>query len=118
MNREQIPILALRWAVGLVVLGQALHLAMSPATAAHFVQSGLPRWIRPVLGWVEALAAILFLVPAAKQVGGYTLLLTFAAAMTLHFHLGDYQVGALIVYAVAVIVCMADGRRQFGDRAA
>ncbi|HJS99724.1 MAG TPA: DoxX family protein [Terriglobales bacterium] len=118
MSKQSIPIVTLRWALGLVVLGEALHFALSPATAAHFAQTGVPPWIRPVLGWVEAVAAILFLVSAAKQAGGYTLLLSFAAAMTLHFHLKDYGVGALIVYAVAVIVCMANGRRQFGDRAA
>ena len=77
MNHQQFPIVALRWAVGLVVLVEALHFALSPATAAHF-QAGLPLWIR-LLGWVEALAALLFLVPAAKRVSGYTLLLTFAA---------------------------------------
>lgn len=117
MNSEPAPIVALRWAVGLVVLVEALHFALSPATAAHFSHTGLPQGIRPALGWVEAVAAMLFLVPAAKRVGGYTLLLTFTAAVALHLHLGDYGVGALIVYAAAVIVCITDRGRQFGDKA-
>lgn len=118
MSRQPTPIIALRWAVGLVVLVEALHFAVSPAAGAQFARTGLPLWMGPALAWVEAVAAILFLVPAARPVGGYTLLLTFVAAVTLHFHLGNYRVGALIVYAAAVIVCMTDGGKQFGDRTA
>jgi DoxX-like family len=118
MNREPTSIMALRWTVALVVLAEALHFALSPATAAHFARTGLPLWIRPALAWPEAAAAILFLLPAARRMGAYTLLLIFAAAVTLHFRLGDYGVGALIVYAAAVIVCMADRGSQFGDKTA
>ena len=70
------------------------------------------------LGWLEAVAAILFLIPATGRAGGYGLLLTFAAAVRLHIHLGDYGVGALIVYAAAVIVCMADCGSQMGHKTA
>lgn len=87
MNRP-IAIITLRWAVGLVVLVEALHFVLSPATAAHFARTGLLFWMRPVLGWVEPLAAILFLVPATRFAGASALLLTFAAAVTLHFHFG------------------------------
>jgi uncharacterized membrane protein YphA (DoxX/SURF4 family) len=95
MSHQPVPIIALRWAVGLVVLVEALHFALSPATAAHFARSGLPLWIRPALGWVEAAAAILFLLPAAARVGGCGLLLTFAAAVAMHVHLGHYGIGAI-----------------------
>ncbi len=118
MSHQPFPIIALRWVVGLVVLVEALHFALSPATAAHFARTGLPLWIRPALGWLEAAAAILFLIPATGRVGGYTLLLTFSAAVALHIHLGDFGVGTLIVYAAAVIACIADYERKLGNNAA
>lgn len=118
MSRQRIPIVTLRWALGLVVLVEALRFAVSPAMAAHFARTGLPLWIRPMLGWGEAVAALLFLVPVTRFVGGYALLLTFGAAVALHIHLGDYGVGSLIVYATAVIVCIADRGSQMGHKTA
>lgn len=41
MNREPTPLIALRWTVGVVVLVEALHFALSPATAAHFASTGV-----------------------------------------------------------------------------
>jgi uncharacterized membrane protein YphA (DoxX/SURF4 family) len=117
MRRHITPTLALQWAVGPVVLIEALHFALSPATAAHFARSGLPLWIRPALGWVEAAAAILFLLPAAARVGGCGLLLTFAAAVAIHVHLGEYGIGALIVYTAAVVVCITDRPGKIADKA-
>lgn len=118
MSQQPIPIVTLRWVVGLVVLVEALHFALSPATAAHFARTGLPLWIRPVLGWVEAAAGLLFLVPATRFMGGYALLLTFAAAVALHFRLRDYGVGALVVSAAAVIACITDHETKLGNKAA
>ena len=117
MRRHITPTLALRWAVGVVVLIEALHFALSPAAAAHFGRTGLAPWIRPALGWVEAAAALLFLAPAAARVGGCGLLLTFAAAVAVHVHLGDYGIGALIVYTAAVVVCITDRPEKFADKA-
>lgn len=118
MNRQTTSISALRWVVGLVVLVEAVHFTLSSATVSHLSRAGIPLWIRPVLGWGEALAAILFLVPAAPRVGGFGLLLTLAAAVALHFHSGDYGVGALIVYSAAVIVCITDHERNVGNKTA
>jgi len=118
MSKQSIPIVTLRWALGLVVVVEALHFVLSPGAAAHFARTGLPLWIRPVLGWMEVITALLFLAPATRFVGGYALLLIFAAAVALHLRLGDYGVGALIVYATAIIVCMADRGSQFGGKTA
>ncbi len=118
MSRQRIPIVTLRWALGLVVLVEALRFAVSPAMAAHFARTGLPLWIRPMLGWLETVAAILFLIPATGRAGGSTLLLTFAAAVALHFRLRDYGVGALVVYAAAVIACITDHETKLGNKAA
>jgi len=67
----------------------------------------MPLWLRPVLAWSEAAAAILFLVRFTVVAGGYILLVIFAIAALLHLLHGEFDIGALIVYGVAVIAVMA-----------
>ncbi len=98
--KSAIPIL--RWTVGLVVLYESCRFVLSHGS----IHGGLPLIIRPVLGGAEVLAAILFLVPFTRKAGGYLLLLIFATAVTVHALHGDYEVGALLVYAAAVFATM------------
>jgi hypothetical protein len=102
----------LRWVLGLVVFWQAARFALSPSAAHEVARIGIPPWIPPVLGGSEALAALLFLVPAAAALGGYALLIIFAVAIGVHFLHGEYDVGPLLVYAMAVIVCLAHQNHQ------
>jgi hypothetical protein len=53
-----------------------------------------------------------FLVPSARSVGGYLLLSIFAIAGVLHFLHGEFNVGGLVVYGMAVIVCMTHPNRE------
>jgi DoxX-like family len=103
---KTLAISGLRWALGLVVLWESAHFALSAAGAHQFATTGLPEWIRPALGGSEAVGALLFLAPAVSLVGGYALLVIFAIAVCVHFLHGQYEVGALIVYGMAAIVCI------------
>ena len=104
MRRLAIP--GLRWALGFVVILESLRLALDATAARHFANAGMPQWLRPALAWPEIAAAILFLVPMTTMLGGYLLLAVFFAAVAVHFLHGEFQVGALVVYAMAVLVCM------------
>lgn len=106
----------LRWSLGLVVLWESCQFAFGQSASRAFAHTGLPQWIRPVLGSSEAIAAILFLVPAASLVGGYALLIIFFLAAVIHILHGWYDVGALVVYAMAVLVSMAhlDAKKRGG----
>ena len=95
-----IPVL--RWTVGLVVLYQSGRFVLSHGP----IHGGLPLWIRPVLGGPEILAAVLFLVPPTRTVGGYLLLVIFALAIVIHVLHGDYDVSVLLLYAAAVLATM------------
>jgi hypothetical protein len=76
--------------------------------AAHFLaKAGLPAWIRPVLGGAEIIAAILFLVPLTSAIDGCLLLVIFGLAALVHVLHGQYGIEGLVLYAVAVPVCMA-----------
>jgi hypothetical protein len=105
----------LRLALGLVVLWQSAHFALSAGGAHEFAKTGLPVWIRPALGGSEAVAALLFLVPAVSLVGGYALLAIFAIAICVHFLHGQYEVSALIVYGMAAIVCITQRHGETGE---
>jgi hypothetical protein len=114
--REHLSTIAvpgLRLALGIVVLLESVHFALSPAAAHHFAQTGLAPWIRPVLAWSEAAAALLFLVPITTLVGGSALLLIFAVAIAIHFQTGNFGFGGLIVYSMAVIVCITHRKNLY-----
>jgi|SRR5580658_7372616 hypothetical protein len=97
-TKFSIPVL--RWTVGLVVLLASVRFVLSDSAAHFLATAGLPAWIRPVLG------GVLFLLPFTALIGGYLLLAVFACAVLLHVLHGQYDVGSLLVYAAAVLVCM------------
>jgi DoxX-like family len=113
VNRQlqKLAIPGLRWSLGLVVLWQSVQFAFGASAMRSFAKTGLPQWIRPALGGTEILAAILFLLPAARIVGGYALLAIFLLAAMIHMLHGWYNIGALLVYGMAVLVCMTQ-RKQ------
>ncbi len=108
MNQRaaEVSMIALRWTLGLIVLWESLVFVFSPASIHHFARTGLPHWIRPALGGVEIVAALLFLLPWTEAFGGRLLLLVFAVAAVIHVLHGSFDVSALVLYAVVVIVCM------------
>jgi len=55
----------------------------------------------------EVVAAVLFLLSPTVVVGGWALLVIFAAAALLHFMHGQFEVGGLLVYGAAVFVVLA-----------
>ena len=102
-------ILALRWSVGLVAIVQSLRLYFDPAAARYFARAGLPFWVRPGLAWSEIAAGVLFLMPFTAKLGGYVLMVIFVVAALLHVLHREFDIGALVVYAAAVMVSLAYG---------
>jgi uncharacterized membrane protein YphA (DoxX/SURF4 family) len=99
----------LRWSLGLVVLWESCQFVLSAPTAHQLRGMGLPTWIAPILGGAEMVAAILFLIARLRRMGGYLLLTIFAIAASLHILHGRFDVGPLIVYSAAVLVCTSEG---------
>ena len=102
-------VLGLRWVLGVVILLESAHFALAAREAREAANVGLPHWIPPALGGSEAVAALLFLVPAIRLIGGYALLFILAIAVAVHLFHGQYNVGSLVVYGMAVRVCMNYG---------
>jgi predicted ferric reductase len=100
-------LLGLQVSLGLVIFAQAAFLAFRPAPIQAFAKTGLPDWVRIVLAWSEMLFALLFLVPRAIFVAGWGLLLVLVFAAGLHVLHGRMDVGALVIYAAAVLVIVS-----------
>ena len=100
-------VLGLQWVVGLVLIAESLRLAFEPSAARDFARAGMPPWTRPALAWTEIAAATLFLVPFTMMLGGYLLLIILFLAALLHVLHSEFDVGVLLVYAMAVLVSMA-----------
>lgn len=99
-------VLGLQWIVGLVLIVESLRFAFESSAARHFARTGMPLWMRPTLACTEIGAAILFLVPFTTLLGGYLLLMIFFLAALLHILHGEFDIGVLLVYAMAVLVTM------------
>jgi DoxX-like family len=109
MNSQARPraVVGLQWVVGVVLIAESLRLALDATTALHFARAGMPLWMRPALAWTEIAAAILFLTPFTTVLGGYLLLLVFFFAAALHVLHGEYDIGVLLVYSMAVVTSLA-----------
>jgi DoxX-like family len=104
---RSLAIPGLRWCVGLIVLWQSRRFAFEESAMRGFAHTGLPPWVRSALGGAEIVAAVLFLLPITTVLGGYALLVVFFLAAVLHVLHGWYNVSALVVYFMAVLVSRA-----------
>jgi hypothetical protein len=117
----QLSVEALRWVLGVVVLWASSQLLramiVTMQAAPEPAHVGMHAWILLTLASVEIVAAIMFLAPAVNVAGSYMLLAVFALAILFHVLQGQFDFGALLVYAMAVLVWLAHRREaQAGVR--
>jgi hypothetical protein len=102
---------ALRWVLGVVVLWASCQLlrsmivSLQAAPEPGHIWSHV--WILLSLASVEIVAAVMFLAPVVNVAGSYLLLTVFAFAILFHLLQGQFDFGALLVYAMAVVVWLA-----------
>jgi hypothetical protein len=114
-------ITSLRYVLAVVVLWASSQLLWAMIakmrTATDSAHIGPHVWILLVLASVEIVAAILFLAPVVDLAGSYLLLAVIALAILFHVLQGQFDFGALLVYAMAVMVWLAHRREtQAGVR--
>ena len=98
------------FAVFHVTLGIVVFIA-SVTTLLHALgwhRGGVQLHRLALLAGIEALAALLFLVPPTLRVGGVLLLGTFALAITVHLVSGEFP-APLFVYAAGTALVMVHG---------
>jgi hypothetical protein len=98
---------ALRLVLGAVILQLSCSFVFATRSAEAFRHAGFPNALRLALGWCEIAAAILFLIPKTMVAGGLALIGVFLFAIGLHVLHGEFDVGALLVWTVAVIAILA-----------
>jgi len=109
INSRQVTLvrafLALWWTLGVLLV------VYSVQTAWHALAQGRHGTDVHVaiVGSVEAIAGLLFLVPKTMRTGGTCLLVVFAIAFVLHGVKGEFA-SQLLLYAVAVSFVMVHGR--------
>jgi hypothetical protein len=107
LNKVAVP--GLRWATGLVVLWESSREFLHTVHAIHNHSHSLTLIsIRLILASSEIVAVMLFLVPRTRVVGSYALLIIFALAMGIHIAHGEWGILSLSVYAMAVLVSLAN----------
>ena len=94
----------LHYTLGLVVFAQSVTTAVEAAGGG----AGTGRNPLFALAAVEAVAAILFVIPRTVRIGGGLLLGVFPVAIAVHALRGDLAL-TLVVYGAAVVFVMAHG---------
>jgi hypothetical protein len=88
--------------LALVVLAQSLVTALQTGGTSHV------KLFVTVLASAEAVAAVLFIVPATLRVGAFALLAIFFFALAFHGLHGEFP-STLLVYAAGVLLVMTHG---------
>jgi len=112
MDIHKCALKGLQWSVGIVLIIESARFAFGTGAAKIITHLGLPPWVRPALGVSEIVAAVLFLIPASVLIGGWALLIIFILAAAIHLLHGQYDVGWLVIYAMAVLVIVTAPQKQ------
>src|ERR1700722_5025350 len=99
-QRMKTALTGLRWALGLVILIEAILFVM-PNAGHDFARTHMPEMVRLVLGGGGIVGAILMLVPRTAVWGGRVLMGIFVLAIVLHVLHGLFNVGDLVIYTAA-----------------
>jgi len=104
MDLHRTGLKGLNWSVGIVLIIESARFAFGAGAAKIIAHLGLPAWVRPAIGVSEIVAAVLFLIQPSMVIGGWALLVIFVLAATIHLLHGQYDVGWLVIYFMAVLV--------------
>jgi hypothetical protein len=105
----------LRWTLGIVILIASVQTVWRAYPEIHSAgHQGIHAWVALVLGSVETIGAILFLLPQTLFAGGWILLVVFAVAFAFHGLQGDFR-GDLLIYAAATYACMSNLTRRAAE---
>lgn len=106
VSKARIGLTVLRWALGIVILIEAILFVM-PSAAHEFARTHMPGFVRMVLGFGEILGCVLLLIPQTAVRGAWMLLAVFIMAILIHLLHGMYGVGNLVIYAAAAFAIAA-----------
>jgi hypothetical protein len=115
-SARDLSLISLRIALGVAVLERSCALVLDGLSRGS-ARGGLPHGLLMVLGWTEIAAAMLFLAPPTLAVGAWSLIAVFVSAAALHVAHGEFDVGGLVVWTMAVLVVLAHRRTTVQETA-
>lgn len=98
--KAKIGLTVLQWALGVVILIQAVLFVM-PHAAHEFSRAHIPGIVRMVLGWGEIVGCVLLLIPKTVRSGAWLLVAVFTMGILAHLLHGQYGIGNVVIYAAA-----------------
>jgi uncharacterized membrane protein HdeD (DUF308 family) len=104
-DRARLPFVVLHLTLGFVVLFGSVRTVVDGLRAGA---AGGAHWHLVLLGTLEAVGAVLFLLPRSTRLGGGLMLATFAIVIVAHAVQREFP-GNLLVYAAATWLVMARG---------
>jgi hypothetical protein len=102
------PVTLLRLALAFVMGWGALRLVLDAHRGA--LHGGVHPMLATILGAVELVGAVLFLVPRTLRPGTWLLAASLVGATLLHLHTGQAPSPVFLVYAAGVWVVASDAR--------
>ncbi len=107
MSISKCGLTVLRWALGVVILIEAVRFVL-PGAAHEFARTHIPGFVRMVLGFGEIAGCTLLLIPGTAVRGAWLLLAVFVMAILIHLLHGIYGIGNLVIYAAAAFAIAVD----------
>lgn len=98
--QAKLALTALQWALGVVILIEAIRFVM-PGARHAFAPTHMPDALRLALGWGEIIGCFLLLIPRTTIRGAWLLAAVFGLALLTHLMHGMYNVGNLVIYIAA-----------------
>jgi hypothetical protein len=98
--KSKIGLCVLQYSLGIVILIEAVRFVL-PGAAHDFARTGMPGFVRLILGFGEILGSVLLVIPGTVVRGAWVLFAVFVMAILLHLLHELYGIGCLVVYAAA-----------------
>lgn len=101
-----LAICILRYVLGTVVLVQSVRVALYYQEVARSSHIPFPAEIVLGLAVVEALGALLFMLPWTFKIGAWMLLAVLMFAVVVHTIHGQFEGASMLIYAAGVLAVM------------
>ena len=106
--KARIGLCVLQYSLGVAILIMAVRFLL-PSAAHDFARTGMPGFVRLLIGFGEILGSVLLLIPGAVVRGAWLLFAVFVMGILLHLLHRSTDVGNLVIYAAAAFA-IAMGR--------
>jgi uncharacterized membrane protein YphA (DoxX/SURF4 family) len=111
-EKSKLTIRILHYVLGAVILLQSIRVAVYYREVAHSSHIPFPAHFVLVLALLEAVGALLFLLPWTFKAGAWLLLAVLLFAVLVHTVHGQFEGLGMLVYAAGVLAVVYNSKRD------